>query len=155
MKTTLRFNASASLNYQKYDAEVVLELAEGEKLTPAEKEKYQKYVNEVAVVKVTELAKMVEAAKEENPELNVDKKVVVAPAVVPATVPTPAPSNAPVSNLDSLKAVDGGKFVRGGNHTLGCATLKELNYIAGLTAKSYENMKLAAQALLASGYTGV
>lgn len=156
MKTTLKFNASASLNYQKYDAEVILELAEGEKLTPADKEKFQNYVNEVAVQKVAELATAIETVKAENPSLNIDKKE---PVVLNVSAPV---ANAGGSDpLASLKTMMGGQsrggdyFVRGGNHTLGEATEKELNYIANLTSRSYAPIANAAKALLESGFTGV
>ena len=159
MKTTIKFNASASLNYQKYDAEVILELAEGEKLTPADKEKFQNYVNEVAVKKVAELATAIETVKVENPSLNIDKKE---PVVLNVSAPTPAVTTAGGSDpLTSLKTMMGGQsrggdyFVRGGNHTLGEATEKELNYIANLTSRSYSPIANAARALLDSGFKGV
>ena len=151
MKTTLKFTASASLNYQKYDAEVMLELEEGEKLTPSDKEKYQNFVNEVATKKVTELAEKIEEIKNNNPSINVDKTVVT----------TTPPTNGGGVDLTALKSMPGGQaksgayFVRNGNHTLGEATNKELQYLANLTAKSYEAVATAAKALLASGFNGV
>lgn len=151
MKTTLKFIASASLNYQKYDAEVVLELEEGEKLTPADKEKYQNYVNEVATKKVTELAEKIEEVKKSNPSINIDK----------AAVTTTPPTNGGGIDLTALKSMSGGQsksgayFVRNGNHTLGEATNKELQYLANLTSKSYEAVATAAKTLLASGFNGV
>lgn len=153
MKTTLKFVSSASLNYQKYGAEVVLELEEGEKLTPADKEKYQNYVNEVATKKVTELAEKIEEVKNTNPSINIDKMT-----VTPTNTTTNVGGGA---DLTALKSMSGGQsrsgayFVRNGNHTLGEATLKELQYLANLTAKSYEAVATAAKTLIASGFNGV